>query len=113
MELIDVLNNIDFGTFESATGIIGDLQYTLTLKGKLDLPPTMHGSWQDYVIRNCKVLNQNRLNAGLSKIDMFMTFSVLGKVYAMDIIIEDAPKPIQIDTDTKRTRGPSKTKLGE
>lgn len=119
MDLMTVLNNIDFNSFESATGVIGDLQYTLTNKGKLNLPPNMHGAWQDYVVRNCKVLNQNRLNAGLAKIDMLMTFSVMMNTYAMEVIIEDAPKPIDIvsidievpvDNNIKRTRGPNKIK---
>lgn len=127
MQLIDVLNNIDFNTFESATGCVGDLQYTLTLRGKQNIPATMHGDWRDYVIRNCMVLNTNRINSGLDSIDMFMTFSVQGVVYGMEIVISEAPKPLAITESIKlddvdiaidavvnngkrRTRGPNKPK---
>lgn len=125
MELIDVLNNIDFNTFESATGCVGDIQYTLTLRGKPNIQPTLHGDWRDYVIRNCNVMNANRLKAGLSTIDMLISFSVNGVVYSMEIIIADAPKTTEliesnikldiaidavVDNGKKRTRGSNKPK---
>lgn len=90
MELIDVLDNIDFETLDTATGVIGDLQYTFNNKGRIAIPASMHGDWRDYVVRNCNVLNKNRVSAGLASIDMLMSFTVNGVVYAMEIIISDA-----------------------
>ena len=113
MQLIDVLNNIDFDTFESATGCVGDLQYTFKLRNKLNIPPAMQGDWRDYIIRNCNVLNANRIKSGLASIDMLMTFSVQGVVYAMEIVIEDAPKQLTMEQYIKECIEPAIKGLGD
>ena len=90
MELIDLLGTIDFKSFDSVVWSVNGIKYTLTLKGILNLQPILYCDWRDYVVRNCNVLNKNRVSAGLASIDMLMSFTVNGAVYAMEIIISDA-----------------------